>query len=379
MIPFDGIKFFYVLSALLLPAAVLGFFQKPRKYYGMFATLVMLALIFGTAAQRVTLLLFYLLQLFLALAYSKLRKKSDKRYLLWIFLVLSAAPLIVVKLGGVIEGLSFIHLMGISYMTFRALQVLIETYDGLIGEVDALDFSYFLLFFPSVSSGPIDRYRRFKADADKVYERAEFAELVKKGVWKLLWGAFFNFGVSSVIYSGWLMPLPGEGLWNTVLYMYGYTFFLFFNFAGYSLMAIGASYILGIRTPENFNLPFLSRDMKDFWSRWHMSLSGWMRDYVYTRFVMASMKGGWFKDKRTGSYIGYVITMLTMGIWHGITPAYIVYGAYHGILMCVNDLLDTRWKHYKSLKKNKVFEAFSVIITFHLFSFGLLIFSGRIV
>ena len=144
-------------------------------------------------------------------------------------------------------------------------------------------------------------------------------------------------------------------------------------------MAVGASYILGIKTPDNFNMPFLSRDMKDFWSRWHISLSTWLRDYVYTRFVAASLRGEWFKDRRTGSYIGYIITMLTMGLWHGLTPAYIIYGAYHGLLMCANDLLDTRSRRYKKLKKKPVVEVISVIVTFHLFSFGLLIFSGRIV
>ena len=93
---------------------------------------------------------------------------------------------------------------------------------------------------------------------------------------------------------------------------------------------------------------------------------------------MAAMKGNWYKDRRTSSYIGYVITMMTMGLWHGLAINYIVYGAYHGALMCLNDVLDTRWKSFKKLKRQKYVEIILVIITFHLFSFGLLIFSGRL-
>ena len=277
----------------------------------------------------------------------------------------------------IIFWVAFIKLIGISYMSFRALAVLIEIYDGLITEVGVGEFSYFLLFFPSVSSGPIDRYRRFVGDLEKRWTREEYAELLKKGVWKLMWGALCNFVLGNLIWAKWLSPLPASGFLPTLSYMYGYTFFLFFNFAGYSMMATGASYILGVKIPENFNMPFLSRDMKDFWSRWHISLSTWLRDYVYTRFVAASLKGEWFKQKRTGAYLGYMINMLTMGFWHGLTVGYIVYGAYHGALLCLNEWLDTR-KGYKKLKKQPWFEILAVLVTFHLFSFGLLIFSGRI-
>ncbi len=374
---FDGLLFFLVMAALLLPAAVLGLCGKRLKWYGLAVTAVILALVFRTPRELITLAGFYLWQLLLCEGYLKVRKKSGRRPLLWLFLFLSAAPLILVKLGGLFHSLAFIKLIGISYMSFRALAVLIEIYDGLITEVGVGEFSYFLLFFPSVSSGPIDRYRRFVGDLEKRWTREEYAELLKKGVWKLMWGALCNFVLGNLIWAKWLSPLPASGFLPTLSYMYGYTFFLFFNFAGYSMMATGASYILGVKIPENFNMPFLSRDMKDFWSRWHISLSTWLRDYVYTRFVAASLKGEWFKHKRAGAYLGYMINMLTMGFWHGLTVGYIVYGAYHGVLLCLNEWLDTR-KGYKKLKKQPWFEILAVLVTFHLFSFGLLIFSGRI-
>ena len=153
---------------------------------------------------------------------------------------------------------------------------------------------------------------------------------------------------------------------------------MFFNFAGYSLMAIGTAYLLGIRMPENFNLPFLGKDLKDFWARWHISLSTWLRDYVYTRFCMAALRGKWFRGQRTSSYLGYFITMTLMGLWHGFTLPCLVYGLYHGVLMSVNEILDTKWKGFKKWKKKPLAGGIMTVVTFHLFGFGLLIFSGRL-
>ena len=118
--------------------------------------------------------------------------------------------------------------------------------------------------------------------------------------------------------------------------------------------------------------------MKEFWSRWHISLSTWLRDYVYTRFCMAALRGKWFRSQRASSYLGYILTMTLMGLWHGLTPAYLVYGLYHGLLMSANEVLDTRYKGLKKLKKLPVPRAMMCLVTFHLFGFGLLIFSGRL-
>ena len=188
-------------------------------------------------------------------------------------------------------------------------------------------------------------------------------------------GAFAGILVGGFIQTYWLAPLPDSGFGATVSYMYGYTLFLFFNFAGYSSMAIGTGYLLGVQVPENFRQPFLSVDMKDFWSRWHISLSTWLRDYVYTRFVMRSLK---VKRFRTASYLGYLLNMMVMGVWHGLAPHYLVYGAYHGILLCLNEYLDLHWKPFRQLKKQGIGQVCCVLVTFHLFAFGLLIFSGRL-
>lgn len=160
--------------------------------------------------------------------------------------------------------------------------------------------------------------------------------------------------------------------------MYLYSLYLFFDFAGYSNFAIGFSYIMGIKTPENFNLPFMSRNIKDFWNRWHMSLSFWFRDYVYMRFAFMMQKKKWIKNRFTISYLGYLLLFLLMGVWHGLELHYIVYGLYHALLIISFDWFERKNKKYSFWKKNKWTHAIAIVITFHFICFGFLIFSGRL-
>jgi len=376
MTPYNGLLFFYILGLLLLPAIVTGLLEKPLKHYGLLFTAILLGLVFSENGQLMALAVFYIWQI--ALCFLFLRIPNKTRLKLRLAIALSLVPLAAVKIGEILPVSHVFQLLGVSYMTFRSVQVLIDIHDGKLKELRLLDLSYFLLFFPSVASGPIDRYRRFSSDLNRKPSRAEYTEMLRRGIWKLMFGAFFCFVLSGLIWHSWLQPLPERGLLAAVSYMYGYTFYLFFNFAGYSSMAIGTAYILGISLPENFRMPFLSVDMKDFWSRWHISLSTWLRDYVYTRFVMDCLKTRRFKGKRTSSYLGYILTMMTMGIWHGPTPAYLLYGAYHALLMCVNEALDLHWKPFRKIKQQGWSQVIMVVVTFHLFSFGLLIFSGRL-
>ena len=376
MTPFSGLLFFYAMGILLLPAIVLGLMGKPLRHYGLMFTFVMLIFIFSENGQLVSLTVFYLWETVLCYMYLRVGKKS--RITLILVVTLSLLPLAAVKLGEIFATLRMFRLLGVSYMTFRGVQVLLDIHDGKLKELRLPDLSYFLLFFPSVASGPIDRYQRFATDLERKLSRDEYMEMLRRGVWKLLFGAFSAIVASGTIHSLWLSPLPDHGFLATLSYMYGYTFYLFFNFAGYSSMAVGTAYILGISLPENFRMPFLSVDMKDFWSRWHISLSTWLRDYLYTRFVRGSLKAKRFKNPRTASYLGYILNMTVMGIWHGLTPPYILYGVYHSLLMCLNEALDLHWKPFRKMKQKGWTHVAAVIVTFHLFSFGLLIFSGRL-
>lgn len=377
MIPFSGLFFFYLLFLGLLPAVVLGLLGKKLHYYGIFLCAAMLVIVFWQNGQLAALALFFLWEMVLCCLFWRLPKLT--RPLLWAAVILALGPLGLIKLGEVLQPFSLFRLMGASYMSFRAVQVLLDIYDGRLQKLRPVALGYFLLFFPAVSSGPIDRYRRFLSDLDRPPDREHYRTLLAQGIWKLAGGCVSAVVISGFIQQYWLAALPASGFGATLSYMYGYTFYLFFNFAGYSSMAIGTGYLLGIQMPENFNQPFLSVDMKDFWSRWHISLSTWLRDYLYSRFVMKSLKQKRFSNPRTASYLGYVLNMMAMGAWHGLQPQYLLYGVYHSALMCLNEVLDLHCKPFRSFKTHGAGQVVCVLVTFHLFSFGLLIFSGRLI
>lgn len=377
MIPFSGLLFFYLLFLGLLPAVVLGLLGKKLHYHGIFLCAAMLVIVFWQNGQLAALALFFLWEMALCCLFWRLPKRT--RPLLWAAVILALGPLGLIKLGEVLQPFSLFRLMGASYMSFRAVQVLLDIYDGRLQKLRPVALGYFLLFFPAVSSGPIDRYRRFLSDLDRPPDREHYRTLLAQGIWKLAGGCVSAVVVSGFIQQYWLAALPASGFGATLSYMYGYTFYLFFNFAGYSSMAIGTGYLLGIQMPENFNQPFLSVDMKDFWSRWHISLSTWLRDYLYSRFVMKSLKQKRFSNPRTASYLGYVLNMMAMGVWHGLQPQYLLYGVYHSALMCLNEVLDLHCKPFRSFKNHGAGQVVCVLVTFHLFSFGLLIFSGRLI
>lgn len=365
------------MALSVLPAIALGLLEKRIDTYGLIASILMLLLIFGNSReQAIFLLLFYLIELAVVKGYSLLRPKFRYRGLLWTSVVLAIAPLVFSKYVKIFAGHE-LGFLGISYLTFRAVQMLVEINDGLIKETGIRDFTYFILFFPTISSGPIDRSRRFIKDVKTRLTRSQYIELLGHGLWKIMLGVGYKFVMGDLIYHFWLDRIPKNiTLLHAIDYMYAYSMYLFFDFAGYSSIAVGVSYIFSIKTPDNFNRPFFSRDIKDFWNRWHMSLSFWFRDFIFTRFVMTSLKKQWFRNKHTASYIGYMLTMGLMGLWHGARVFYIIYGLYHGVLLVATDLFQRKSAWYIKHKDKWQWKFASTAVTFNLVCFGFLIFSG---
>lgn len=366
---------------LLIPVVTLGILEKrpAQNLFGLIISGLMLALfIGGSKVQILTFILFYLGQVLLVKGYFLVHRKYKQRFLMRTAVFFSILPLILVKFSPWFTTTP-IGFIGISYVTFKTVQILIETYDGLIKEMSLLDFTYFLIFFPSISSGPIDRSRRFVENLHTQLPRKIYIEeYLGEGLWKILRGVGYKFVIATLISNYWLGKIPeGRAIPNILNYMYSYSLYLFFDFAGYSLIAIGVGYMLGIKVPENFNMPFISKDMKEFWSRWHMSLSTYFRDFIYTRFVMESIKKKRFKNRYTAGYLANMITMLTMGIWHGIHFYYIIYGFYEGALLVLTDYVQRKSTFYKKHKDKTWFRYISIFITFNLACFGLLIFSGH--
>ncbi len=375
---FGDLQFFICLIILLIPAIFLGVMEKSLKSYRLLSSLIFIFLVIGSDKKQLLFWgIFFLIEFLTVSIYLKLRKKYGRNNNIYtLFLVISIIPLVLCKLSGILPFHLF-QILGISYVTFRTAQIIIEIFDGVINEINFLEFTGFLIFFPSISSGPIDRSRRFSEDWNKVYKRNEYLNLLGDGIEKILIGILYKFVLAAIFYKIEESFIESYSFLSMLFYGYSYGFYMFFDFAGYSLMAIGTSYILGIKTPENFNKPFISKDIKEFWDRWHITLSHWFRDFVFSRFVMKCIKKKWFSTKLQRASVGFIVNMLIMGVWHGITPYYILYGLYHGILLAVTETYQKKSKFYKKNKKKKWYQVLSWFITINLVMFGFLIFSGR--
>lgn len=377
---FSGFNFFVYLFILLIPAVVIGLKEKSLNLYRKFLSVLFIFLIYRENVNQFIYLLIYsigsvyLIKIFLFC----LKKELNSKFLLWSFLLIAIIPLGISKWCTQFGGQIFCFL-GISYICFRVVQVLLESYDGLIKEINVLDYLEFILFFPSLSSGPIDRSRRFIADAHYVYTKDEYEDLLFEGFFKLILGMFYKIVLSALFYK--LLNKVFANNYNPLYiigYAYTYGFYMFFDFAGYSSMAVGVSYILGIKMPDNFNKPFISIDLKDFWNRWHITLSHWFRDFVFSRFTMNSLKQKWFSSRLATASVGLIINMAVMGIWHGFTPYYITYGLYHGIILAITEIFQKKSAFYKKNKDTKWYKIISWFVTINLVMFGFLIFSGYV-
>ncbi len=322
---------------------------------------------------------FAIFQLAVASWFLATRRRMQSKPAFWLAILLGLLPLALVKLAAGGTTWTLLEFAGLSYVTFRSLDVIIGIEDRLITTLSANQYLLFVVFFPTISSGPIDRFRRFAADLAQKRGRQELIQDIDAGVQRIMRGFLYKFLVAALIKTHWLEPAEaGHGLWSTLSYMYAYTAYLFFDFAGYSAFAIGVGYILGIRTPENFRLPFLARNINDFWNRWHISLSTWFRDHVFMRFLLAATRGKWFRSRDVASIAAFYVTFLLMGLWHGVAIRYVVYGLYHATLLSGHSLF-TRGRRKRGRREMAFgWRVASTALTFQLVCFGLLIFSGRL-
>ena len=370
---FEGNEFFLLLFVVLLIGFVVNFFEKRKDYYILVLSLLFAGAIYGKSrAMMVYLLAFVVYQYFLVFLAQKIEAKRLKS-----LVFLSILPLVLNKVFA-LTSLHLLAFIGISYMSFKTIQIMLEISDGLIKEkIGVKDYLQFLLFFPTVSAGPIDRSRRFLNEINDVIPRKEYLELAGNGVYRIVLGLLYKVVLSTYVYQ-MLLALSNTGtVVYSIKYMYLYTLYLFFDFAGYSLMAVGSSNILGIQTPMNFNKPFLSVDIKDFWTRWHITLSTWLRDFVFSRVLMQVIRKKWFKNRLHNATYAYMVNMLVMGFWHGISVSYIIYGFYHGVLMAGFEVYQKKSNFYKKNKNKNWYKLLSWFVTMNLVMVGFFIFSGE--
>ena len=219
--------------------------------------------------------------------------------------------------------------IGISFYTFHTITYIVDSYRGVIKPTrNFFEFSCYVSLFSQLVAGPIVRFRQVEQDLENI-DHANRTAYLERG-----W-SFFVFGmIKKVLIADSIARIINPALlhWqslttvDTWLCMLGYTYQLYFDFSGYSDMAVGLGAMFGIRLPQNFNSPYKAIDISDFWKRWHMSLSSVLRDYLY--IPLGGSRHGEWKTCRN-----LMITMLLGGLWHGANWTFVAWGAYHGILL----------------------------------------------
>ncbi|BAM24310.1 D-alanyl-lipoteichoic acid biosynthesis protein DltB [Streptococcus intermedius] len=393
--PYGDPQYFVYIILAVLPIFVGLFFKKRFPVYEALVSLAFIIfMLIGPKLTQIYALLFYVLwQMLWVWTYKIYRKTGDSKWLFYLHIALSILPLFFVKVTPAIYGhQSFLGFLGISYLTFRSVGMIIELRDGVLKEFSLWEFLRFMLFMPTFSSGPIDRFKRFNEDYETIPERDELLDMLETSVQYIMLGFLYKFILAHIFGSMILPPLKQYalqmgGIFNlpTLGVMYVFGLDLFFDFAGYSMFALAVSNLMGIKSPINFNKPFVSRDLKEFWNRWHMSLSFWFRDFVFMRLVTVLIRNKVFKNRNTTSSVAYIINMLVMGFWHGVTWYYITYGLFHGLGLVVNDAWlrkkktinkERKKKNLPLLPDNKWTQAVGIFITFNVVMFSFLIFSG---
>lgn len=238
-----------------------------------------------------------------------------------------------------------VHLpLGISFFTFQAISYLVDIYrKDASAEKNPLTVALYISMFPQLVAGPIVRFRSI---CSALHARKETCDSFARGVQFLIVGLGQKVLIANTVAvsADQIFALPPESL-NALFSWAGalcYMLQIYFDFAGYSNMAIGLGLIFGFHFPKNFDYPYISRSITEFWHRWHMTLSGWFRDYLYIPL-------GGNKRGRTRTYVNLLIVFFLCGLWHGASWTFVCWGLYHGFFLIVermgfNAVLNRTWR-----------------------------------
>ncbi len=388
---------------IFFAAVFVGYFLLPQKFKWI---LLLLASYFfyGYWKKEYVLLLLLptLASYFSARAMAVASSIQRRKLFLWSGLAVSLGLLFVFKYLGLfrrtLHDLAgyFLHLqplspwkillpIGISFFTFKIISYLIDVYHQRIPAEKHLGiYALYVSFFPQLLAGPIDRAAQFIPQLKKPV--AFDWERIVSGFRLVVWGLFKKMVIADrmAFFVREVFRNPeGQGL-QLVLAVYFYAFQIYCDFSGYSDMAVGITRILGFESMKNFDFPYFSRSITQFWSRWHISLSSWLRDYLFLPIAYAVMRRirgeKWLavKVETWGYFIGIFLTMLLGGLWHGAEWTFVIWGGLFGVYQVFS--YASKRLRKKLLRKSGLqrlpwlHTAVSVIVTFNLVSFAWIFF-----
>ncbi|MDN5060520.1 D-alanyl transfer protein [Aliarcobacter butzleri] len=327
-LPFSGIGFFAISFIFIL---FLHLFKNVLKKFVSYKTVIFFSVVIYIAiciphSYKLFLLLFYVYIIYIIFV--------SNNYQETIFpMIVIAFPMILHK----VDIDPIFKIIGISYITFRTIQAIVDSQN--YGKLSFMEFTSFLLFPTTLLAGPIDRSYRFQEDLKKGYENLTLQN-VGKGWDILIVGVLFKFVIAQLVAMYWLAKIDenSTNLLDMANSAYSYTTYLFFDFAGYSAMAVGLSFMIGIFIPMNFNHPYLAPNPQDFWRRFHITLGTWLTDYFFKPLYKYLHKYPYLKNRKLLlQNIAITCTFLLMGMWNGLTWYFIFSGFLFGIYSSIHN------------------------------------------
>ena len=268
------------------------------------------------------------------------------------------------------EPLDIVLPIGISFITVRSLSYIIDVYRRQMSPVTNLrDYVFYLSFFPPLAAGPVVRAKDFVPQIHRPLEITPM--LLGEGLFLVMCGLIKKVVISDYISVNFVdrifdNPMLYTGFEN-LMGVYGYTLQIYCDFSGYSDMAIGIALLMGYRFKINFDSPYKSGSITEFWRRWHISLSSWLRDYLYI-----SLGGN--RRGKVRTYFNLFITMVLGGLWHGASWLFVIWGAWHGVLLIVHKVYRRIFPVAKDDRPGIICHVFHVLLTFHVVAAGWIFF-----
>ena len=341
---------------IFLPVVFLGYYILPHRFRTLFLLLAS-CYFYASFVPKYVLILFFIITIDYFLAFQIQRHTGKKRTL---FLILSISANLGVlfffkyfnffneNIAGLLNALNFnyspsllsiILPLGLSFHVFQSLSYVIEVYKGRYApEQSYIRYALYVMFFPQLVAGPIERPANLlpQLAAPVVFDRV----LARRGLERMLWGFFKKVVIADQL-AQIINPLYADPPIDSsllIILAIMFTYQLYCDFSGYSDIAVGSAMLLGFNLTENFNRPFAARTFADFWRRWHISLSNWIRDYLYYPLAL-----GWGRVSKSKLYVSLLTSFTLIGLWHGANWTYVVFGLMHGLYLTI-ELMTERFR-----------------------------------
>ena len=264
--------------------------------------------------------------------------------------------------------------LGLSYILFRLIHWLVECHKRTVRGQNFLSYINYLFFFPTFMAGPIDTFNNFHYWVQNTHVRYN-ARMLLAGVGRIFMGA-----VKTLLLVPLMLPyatdyhtlLPHMSPWGAVICAAVlYSFYIYIDFSGYCDLAIGMAYMMGIRTPENFNNPYLSANIAEFWKRWHITFSTFLKIYVFKPIISLLNRFPIRKFRMVVSVIAYLLTFLVCGLWHGSTLNFVLWGLWHGLGLSVYKI----FTFHHPIKPTRTNRIIGIVVTFVFVTIGWIFFN----